>query len=289
MAQPKPTILVVDDDERWLERISKILKSDYEVTVCDNDREAIDLVGSKTFALVVLDMKLANGVSGLDVFEQMQRVAKDLPAIMLTGFPARSSMRDSFKKGVMDYLEKASANLAVELPVVVADMISKRAEIEIRNLIGGGEGQHIEMKTSVRWDSRSKKVNKELTKNIIKTIAGFLNSSGGTLLLGVDDRGDVVGIEADYETLARRDRDGYEGYLTKLLLDTFGKELSLSIRISFHEIDRKLICSVTAQPAPKPVFVPDEKGEHFYVRTGNSTRLLSTREAIEFCKVRWKE
>jgi ActR/RegA family two-component response regulator len=290
MSQEKKKILILDDDERWLQRIEAILQSDYAVTVSSTEEEALALLREHPFSLVVLDMKLANGVSGLDVFARMQRVATDLPAIMLTGYPERSSMRDSFKKGFFDYLEKASPNLDDELKTVVADMIAKGGELNIANLIAGGENKELEFKTSARWDSRANKVNKDLEKIVIKTIAGFLNSeTGGKLLLGVDDAGNVVGIEDDYKTLVRKDRDGYEGYLTNLLLDAFGKDLSLWLRVAFHELQQRIICEVTARPSPKPVFVTDDKSEHLYVRTGNSTRLLSTREAIEYCKVRWKE
>jgi hypothetical protein len=46
---------------------------------------------------------------------------------------------------------------------------------------------------------------------------------------------------------------------------------------------------VCVRPALGPVFVADgAAGEHFFIRTGNSTRQLSTREAIEYCKLRWQ-
>jgi len=290
MNQAKERILVLDDDERWLRRIEAILRPDYDVTITSTEQEALEELRRHPFSLVVLDMRLANGVSGLDVFAQMREVSADLPAIMLTGYPERSSMRDSFKKGVMDYLEKASSNLDNELRIVVADMIARGGDSNISNLVAIGENKELEFKTSARWDRRAGKVNKELEKTILKTIAAFLNSEkGGRLLIGIDDGGNVVGIEQDYNTLVRKDRDGYEGYLTNLLLDAFGKELCLWLQISFHEFEQKVICQITARPSPRPVFVTDDKAEHLYVRTGNSTRLLSTREAIEYCKVRWKD
>jgi predicted HTH transcriptional regulator len=51
----------------------------------------------------------------------------------------------------------------------------------------------------------------------VKTAAGFLNvESGGTLLIGVDDNGKVLGLEDDYKTMGQSPtRDGYETWLTK--------------------------------------------------------------------------
>jgi hypothetical protein len=75
--------------------------------------------------------------------------------------------------------------------------------------------------------------------------------------------------------------------LTGLLLNNLGKDSAALISITFHELDGKDVCKVEAKKSPKPVFIKDEKGEHLYIRAGNSTRLLSTREAIDYCKIRW--
>jgi predicted HTH transcriptional regulator len=113
-------------------------------------------------------------------------------------------------------------------------------------------------------------------------------SLGALFFLGVDDDGKVLGIENDYKTLGKKpNRDGYENWLTTLLLGEFGKDASPLIRISFHQIDRKDICQLAFKPSPRPVFVKDGNGEHLYIRAGNSTRLLTSREAIEYSKHRW--
>jgi len=92
-----------------------------------------------------------------------------------------------------------------------------------------------------RWDIRQKKASKEIEAVVVKTVASFLNSeAGGTLLVGVDDGGAVLGLEHDYETLGKRqNRDGFENFLTTLLLDAYGKESSPLISITFHESRRK--------------------------------------------------
>jgi hypothetical protein len=47
------------------------------------------------------------------------------------------------------------------------------------------------------------------------------------------------------------------------------------------------LCRVAIQPSPRPVFIKEGRFEHVYIRTGNSTRLLTTKEAIDYCKNRW--
>jgi hypothetical protein len=170
------------------------------------------------------------------------------------------------------------------------ELAPKPGDQEIAALIAKGESAELEFKASARWDMRQDKPNKEMEAVIIKTVASFLNAeAGGTLLIGVEDNGNVLGLQHDYKTLGRKqDRDGFENWLTTLLLDAYGKDTSPLIRITFHEVESKEVCRVIAQPSPKPVFVRDDKAEHLYIRTGNSTRLLSTREAIEYCKMRWR-
>jgi predicted HTH transcriptional regulator len=83
----------------------------------------------------------------------------------------------------------------------------------IDTLIASGEGDKIEFKASLHHPYESqppdprkpkptrKEIEKILRKSVTKTIAAFLNSEGGTLLIGVADSGSVLGIEPDFEYL----------------------------------------------------------------------------------------
>jgi hypothetical protein len=166
----------------------------------------------------------------------------------------------------------------------------KPGDQEVAELIAKREGAELEFKSSARWDVRQNKLNKEMEQIVVKTVAAFLNSeTGGTLLIGVEDGGAVLGLEHDFKTLGKRqDRDGYENFLTTLFLGSYGKDSSPLIQISFHQVDGKDVCRIIAKPSPKPVFVKDGNNDHLFIRAGNSTRLLSTKEAIEYCKVRWR-
>jgi hypothetical protein len=52
-------------------------------------------------------------------------------------------------------------------------------------------------------------------------------------------------------------------------------------------LDGKDLCRVAIQPSPRPAFIKEGQFEHLYIRTGNSTRLLTTKEAVDYCKTRW--
>ena len=160
-------------------------------------------------------------------------------------------------------------------------------EQTVRRLISGGENEAVEFKSSLRWDLREAKVNKALEKVIVKTLAGFLNGQGGALLIGVEDAGIVVGLGADYDTLRKKDRDGFELHLRELVVRDLGEAASVFLTVTFHEIDGEDICQVTIEPSDHEIYVDDRNSAMFYVRSGNSTRALPVDEAVKYIPHRW--
>lgn len=284
----KQRILVVDDDDKWLRTVNLILGSRYELDLVTDPCEAVSLVKSSFFALAILDQRISSEVSGISLFTQLRTIQSDLRGIILTGYAELEDGVDSMKiDGVSDYISKGRGDLANQLQVCVENAIHEIDRISISALIAKGESGELEFKSSARWDMRQGKVNREMGLVIIKTVAGFLNSElGGVLLIGVDDSGKVVGLQHDYRTLSKQNRDGFENFLMTLLLDAYGQDVAPLIRIDFHDIQGNEVCRISIRPAFRPVFL--REGEQLYIRTANSTHALSTREAIEYCKVRWK-
>ncbi len=181
----------------------------------------------------------------------------------------------------------------VDQPVKDAALAAFRAfapkpgDPEIAALLMAGENAKVEFKSSARWDLRENKKNPVMEQVILKTVAAFLNSDGGTLLLGVSDDGTVLGLEHDYQTLQKKNADGYELFLSNLLLTHYGKDLSRNLKFSSHEVDGKQVCKIGVEPSPRAVWVKEGADEHLYVRAGNSTRRLTTKEAIDYSKTRF--
>jgi len=154
-------------------------------------------------------------------------------------------------------------------------------------LLSKGENTHVEFKSSARWDLKQGRKNPDLEKVIVKTVAAFLNTEGGDLLLGVTDSGEVIGLQHDYQTIQKSDRDGYELFIHDLLLNACGKDCAPYYRISFGMVKGNEFCRVAIQASPRPVFIKEGSDENLYIRSGNSTRRLTTREALEYCRSRW--
>ena len=136
-------------------------------------------------------------------------------------------------------------------------------------------------------------MNKKLEEVVVKTVAAFGNGQGGTLLIGVDDAGNVLGLEGDYHALGAADRDKFELHLRNLLNQAFGSAFVTNrIRIGFTDLGELEICKVDVQPSAKPLVVSfkDKNGvaqERLYVRSGNSSQEIKLGEMQGFLAERF--
>jgi predicted HTH transcriptional regulator len=130
-----------------------------------------------------------------------------------------------------------------------------------------------------------KQPNKALRKACLKTIAAFMNSEGGTLLIGVEDSGDILGLDHDLSLLGGS-RDKFEQTLVHLISDEIGPALSHYCRIRFELLDGKLVCVVEADAVSEGVFVKGDKGKEFFVRLGNTTKSLDPADTHAYLAAR---
>ncbi len=154
-------------------------------------------------------------------------------------------------------------------------------------LISQGESALVEFKSSFRWDLKEDKLNRNLENVVIKTLAGFMNADGGTLLVGVADDGTVVGLENDYQTLKKKDKDGFEQAVMNAISAKLGTNFCRQVILVFHEAENKELCRIIVMPAYQPVFVKDGANPKLYLRTGVSTRELNIQEAVEYISLHW--
>lgn len=167
------------------------------------------------------------------------------------------------------------------------EQLKSELEKNLTALISSGESDEVEFKSSYRYDYRQQKVNKALENVVMKTIAGFMNSQGGSLLIGVADDGSIVGLEADYSTLNRKDSDGYTQLLMSAIADRMGTPACKLVKILFHTHENREVCRIIILPAPIPVYTREENQSKFYVRTGSGTREMDIQEAITYMKAKW--
>lgn len=167
---------------------------------------------------------------------------------------------------------------------------SSREGWTINDFIARGEGPQLEFKSSIRWDHRTHEVNKDLERVIVKTLAGFMNHQGGTLVVGVTDEGSVVGVEPDIESLTKKPtQDGLALHITEILSKYLGPSVAPMVDMSFASIDAKTVVVLRAERALSPVFLDNEGAPEFYVRSGSSTRQLNVKEVTDYVAAHWSD
>lgn len=157
-------------------------------------------------------------------------------------------------------------------------------------LLAAGENHTVEFKQTARWNVHTEQRDPKMEVVIAKTVAGFLNAAGGTLLIGVADDGSLVGLDHDLSVMKAPDLDRYELWISDHLERCLGKPAVAQVRVVFDLVAKSHVCRLDIASSPDPVFLDTpggERGADMWVRMGNSTRKLRTDEAIEYSRNRW--
>jgi predicted HTH transcriptional regulator len=168
-----------------------------------------------------------------------------------------------------------------------------KSEVSIEDLIEEGESNELEFKSSFRWSYQTETVDKKLETVILKSISAFGNGEGGTLIIGVDDEGKILGLDHDYSSL-NGNKDEFELHLRNLINDVFGKTFATSnISIRFYQINDVEICRISIKKGDKPLYLKildgnGNKTEKFYVRSGNSSQELGLSEISDYITSRFR-
>jgi hypothetical protein len=161
-----------------------------------------------------------------------------------------------------------------------------KGQIALDNLairIKHGETATFEFKSSLRWNIKAKKMDREIENAVLKTIVAFCNSSGGDLLIGVGDDKTIIGIDHD----GFSNVDKFQLHLRNLLLERIVPSVAELVSFEPVTIDGKTICHVTCKPSKRDEIwlKPDKNSaERFYIRFGPSSTELQPREAFAYAR-----
>ncbi|AZG48195.1 AlbA family DNA-binding domain-containing protein [Gordonia insulae] len=176
----------------------------------------------------------------------------------------------------------------------VAAHFQRQQHVGLTDLLAAGESDRVEFKSTARVNMRTGDKDPRMEHVIVKTISAFLNASGGTLLVGVDDDGTPLGLDRDYATLKVPDADRFELWLRDLLTTTLGQNAAAAVGVTIEDATadggRTLpVCRINCAPSPRPVYLRPGKSAspEFWVRTGNSTRQLTVDQAADYVMNRW--
>ena len=159
---------------------------------------------------------------------------------------------------------------------------------DMNDLLGKKENESLEFKSSFRWDLRGNKLNKSLEHAVMKTVAAFMNTNGGHLVIGIDDGKNMVGLEKDFATLVKKDSDGFENHFGNIFHNVIGPTFRHYVNISHVSVSGKPCCILSVSPSNNPVYLKSDDNEEFYIRTGNATTALKLSEANKYIRTRFR-
>ncbi len=164
-----------------------------------------------------------------------------------------------------------------------------RAHRNAEELIKRGESKTLEFKSTLRWSLKDdRQDDKGVTHAVLKTIAAFLNTEGGDLLIGVADDGSIVGIEAD----RLESDDKFMRHLAQVVRNGLGDRAGTCIDPKCQIVQGKTVCVLSCQRSPEPVFLKwkgleaTSEGD-FFVRSGPGTVKLPPDSAREYIRTRF--
>ena len=164
-------------------------------------------------------------------------------------------------------------------------------ERDVRSLIEAGESAVVEFKSTARHNLYTAARDDAVTWAVVKTVAAFMNTHGGTLLVGVDDHGHPVGIESDYPHVRGQNRDGWELWLTATVKNALGTIAATDVPVRFCTMGGQTIARIDVRPGTEPVFAT-RKGESrvvFFARLNNATEELAGPALLDYRQKHWRE
>jgi len=156
--------------------------------------------------------------------------------------------------------------------------------LTVSELISQGESGAVEFKSTLRTNLHTGLPDNRIEMSVLKSIAGFLNGKGGTLLIGVSDDKEPLGLTSDQFT----NEDKLHLHLVNLLNDKIGSHWTVYVHPRFEQIDGVQILAVECSPSRVPIYVKDGQLEHFFIRAGNSTSELQGTQAQEYIRLRFR-
>ncbi|SKB40726.1 Putative DNA-binding domain-containing protein [Sphingobacterium nematocida] len=225
------------------------------------------------------------------------------------------SFLEGYANGGLEYLQELyNTNQLINSPYLFVDLLAENSTLKevldednislesqeatedtivnTKKLIEGGESPNVEFKSTLRVNMHTIQADDKMELSCIKTIAGYMNTKPGTLLIGVSDQKEILGLEKDLASFGNKPdpMDEFQKHLDNLIESYLGNSAYSLITLTFPEIDAKKICRLDVQFSKKgPVYAKNKskKIEEFYIRRAASTVALNASEMIGYIENHW--
>lgn len=282
----------------------KLLKHVEDKLVLDWKKQQQTRSAVKVAISDVLDNELPD-VYGLELFDTKVRSVFD--HIYASYFDEGGSVYEALEvevrsSGVVATMPTVADKVDDELLAFVANDPELRTQL-MEQLLGAnatwacpteellaGETREVEYKQTARWNVREQRKDKAMEEVVVKTVAGMLNDHGGTLLIGVTDEGEPVGLADDYALVRPSNADGFVNWLDTLFENHLGHPGANRLSIRMDRVEGRDICRIDIPASSRPIWVKNPKGtDTLYQRRNNSTRPIPANDVETFLADRFGE
>jgi len=289
MKVQKTKILIIDDVIENIQVLGAVLRdAGYSIIIGRSGDDAVRLSLTTDPDLILLDIMMP-GMNGHEACRLIlaDPETKHIPIIFLTALADAENEMKGLALGAVDYITKPFNSELVLSRVSRHIELSKQRTTtplshtdRVLSVAAEGESNAVEFKSSIRWNIRADRSDKDIELAWAKTIVAFMNSSGGTLLLGVDDDGQILGLSSD----RFKSTDKMLLHVNNVINAHIGAEHSQSIGIQVVSLDEKEVIIIECSASEMPSFLKTQDGDDMYIRLGPSSKKLTTREAVEYLK-----
>lgn len=164
---------------------------------------------------------------------------------------------------------------------LMLEVIGELADSDkVLNIAREGESKTVEFKETLSLDLRKNSKEKYIEDSVIKTIAAFLNSEGGILLVGVNDAGAILGVGAEIDAFYKS-TDKFLLHVKDLIKGRIGEQYYTFINHRLVTVGADLILMIICSASTSAVYVD---GKDFFVRTNPATDKLEGPKLVEYVR-----
>lgn len=146
-ATPKPSVLLVDDDERLRSRMARAFEErGYETQQAGGYDGAVAIASEESTEFVVVDLRMP-GKSGLEVVRELHRIDSATKIVVLTGYGSIATALEAMRLGATHYLTKPA-----DVDEVIASFDRDKAEPEEKPSVVEGEPPETPSLARVEWE-----------------------------------------------------------------------------------------------------------------------------------------
>lgn len=120
----KKRLLIIDDDKDFTNDITLLLNNDYDCISALNSKTGLEFFRMKSPDVVLLDLMLNDGTTGLEILKKIKEDDDATPVIMITDYSSIDTAVEAIKLGAADYISK-SPNLE-ELKLIISKSLKER-------------------------------------------------------------------------------------------------------------------------------------------------------------------